>query len=57
MQSGGGSGPMKPGNLLYSKVLIPADFPRYKVVFYSTLIMGAYLFLEEKIYGKIFIYI
>ena len=40
MQSGGGTGPMKPGNLLSSVVLIPADFPRYKVVFNGTL-MGA----------------
>ncbi len=33
------------------KVLIPADFPRYKVVFKGTL-MGAYLFLEEKNMAK-----
>ena len=51
MQSGGGSGPMKPGNLLYCKVLIPADFPRYKVVLYGTL-MGARFFLEAKIMAK-----
>ena len=34
------------------KVLIPADYPRYKVVIKSTLIMGAYLFLEEKDMAK-----
>ncbi len=37
---------MKPGNLRFCKVLIPADFPRYKVVFNGTL-MGAYLFGGE----------
>ena len=52
MQSGGGSGPVKPSNLLLSKVLIPADYPRYKVVIKSTLIMGAYLILEEKNMAK-----
>ena len=52
MQSGGGSGPVKPSNLLLRKVLIPADYPRYKVVIKSTLIMGAYLILEEKNMAK-----
>ncbi len=59
MQSGGGSGPVKPGNLRYCKVLIPADFPRYKVVnftaplwvliFLEALIMAKFLFTSESV--------
>ena len=50
MQSGGGTGPLKPGNLLYSKVLIPADFPRDKVVF--TAPFRVLIFLEAKFMAK-----
>ncbi len=59
MQSGGGSGPVKPGNLLLSVVLIPADFPRYKVVilrhpywvpiFLEAKFMAKFLFTSESV--------
>ncbi len=59
MQSGGGSGPVKPGNLLLSVVLIPADFPRYKVVilrhpywvpiFLEANFMAKFLFTSESV--------